>query len=313
MLEPLRVDGLARHLEERYGVAVAHVAPLDLGVYRIDRSDRSRWVARVFPESRPLSGVQEDAAILARLERAGFPAERCADPAPVSQLEGQGVLVTGFLEDHGPVKPSRVAGILGVLLGRLHANPAEGLRPGGAWHHLSFAGGPREELAALEELLDDHAGEVGVRQLGTFDRLRDEVARIDDCHDLPHAFVHPDFVLANAVATADQKLVMIDWAGAGRGPRLWSLGFLLWAAGARNLKLVDIVVSRYRRSVEPSAEELARLESAIRGRPVVLEAWALCAGRRELYGVVEQIERIDVLSRSIAARARTAFAAPLGP
>ena len=69
-----------RHLEERYGVGVAGLVPLDVGVFRVDRRDGSRWVARVFPATRPLAGVREDAAILHRLEQGGFPAERCAHP-----------------------------------------------------------------------------------------------------------------------------------------------------------------------------------------------------------------------------------------
>ena len=259
MLEPPRVDGLGTHLEDRYGVEVAEVVPLDLGVFRVDRRDGSRWVARVFAAGRPLAGVEEDAAILRGLERAGFPAERCAHPEPVSEFLGQGVLVTGFLDDHGPLRPGRPAALLGYLLGRLHRNPAAGVRPGGAWHHLSFAGGPREEIAAASELLDDHLPRVGIRELSLFDRLRDEVEQTDDCHDLPHAFVHPDFVPANAISTAEEKLAIVDWTGAGRGPRLWSLGFLLWAAGARNIKLVDLVVSRYRRSIELEPAELDRL------------------------------------------------------
>jgi Ser/Thr protein kinase RdoA (MazF antagonist) len=310
MPEPLRVDDLGRHLEGRYGVEVADLAPLDRGVFRVDRRDGSRWLARVFPAERPLVSVEEDAAILRALERAGFPAERCADPEPVSEFLGQGVLVTGFLENHGPLRPGRVAAILGVLLGRLHTHPATDLRPGGAWHHLSFVGGPREEIAAAAQLLDDHLPEVAVRELPLFDQLRDEVARLDDCHDLPHAFVHPDFVPANAISTADEKLAIVDWTGAGRGPRLWSIGFLLWAAGARSPRLVDLVVSRYRRSIELEPAELDRLEGAIRGRPVMLEVWALCAGRRELAAAVDQVERAGELARSIAVTARRAFATP---
>ena len=308
MLEPPRADGLDKHLEERYGVEVASVVALDLGVFRVDRRDESRWVARVFAGGRPLTGVQEDAAILRGLERAGFPAERCAHPEPVSEFLGQGVLVTGFLEDHGPLRPGRPAALLGYLLGRLHRNSAAGLRPGGAWHHLSFAGGPREEIAAAAELLDDHLPRVGVRELSLFDRLRDEVEQTDDCHDLPHAFVHPDFVPANAISTAEAKLAIVDWTGAGRGPRLWSLGFLLWAAGARNIKLVDLVVSRYRRSIELEPAELDRLEGAIRGRPVMLETWSVCAGRRELADAVEGVDRAGELATEIAAAARRAFA-----
>jgi Ser/Thr protein kinase RdoA (MazF antagonist) len=309
MLEPLRVDGLEKHLEERYGVEVATLAPLDVGVFRVDRLDGSRWVARLFPATRPLAGAQGDAAILQRLEQAGFPAERCAHPEPVSQFGGQSVLVTDFLEDHGPMRPGRMAAILGVLLGRLHARAGTNVRTGGAWHHLTFTGGPREELAAAAELLEHHLPQVGVRQLPLFDRLRDEVERTDDCDDLPHAFVHPDFVLANAIPTAEDKLAIVDWTGAGRGPRLWSLGFLLWAAGTRDLRLVDLVVSRYRRSIELEPAELDRLEGAIRGRPVTLEVWSVCAGRIELASALDRIERVGELARAIAIQTRRVLSA----
>ncbi len=305
------MDGLGRHLEDRYGVEVAQITPMDLGVFRVDRRDGSRWVARAFTAERPLVNVQEDAGTLRALERAGFPAERCADPEPVSEFLGQSVLVTGFLEDHGPLRPGRPAGILGALLGRLHMHPATKLRAGGAWHHLSAVGGPREEIAAAAQMLEDHLPLVGLRELGLFDRLRDEVERTDDCHDLPHAFVHPDFVPANAISTAEGKLAIVDWAGAGRGPRLWSIGFLLWAAGARDRRLIDVVVSRYRRSIELEPDELDRLEGAIRGRPVMLEAWSVCAGRRGIAAAVEGIERVGPLARSIATEARRAFTTPI--
>ncbi|HEX3974728.1 MAG TPA: hypothetical protein VHW96_00615 [Solirubrobacteraceae bacterium] len=45
------------------------------------------------------------------------------------------------------------------------------------------------------------------------------------------AFTHPDFVMANVVAPGDGTMVLVDWSGAGRAPRMWSLGFLLWAVG----------------------------------------------------------------------------------
>jgi Ser/Thr protein kinase RdoA (MazF antagonist) len=307
MREPARVEDLGRHLEDRYGIEVAEVAPLDLGVFRVARRDGPPWVARVFAAERPLADVEADAAILRGLEHAGFPAERCAHPEAVSECHGQSVLVTSYLEDHGPLRPGRPAAILGVLLGRLHRHPANGLRDGGAWHHLTSAGGPREEIAAAAELLDDHLPRVGLRELALLDRLRDEVARTDDCHDLPHAFVHPDFVPANAISTADGKLAIVDWTGAGRGPRLWSLGFLLWAAGVRDLRLVDVVVSRYRRSVELDPRELDRLEGAIRARPVMLEAWSVCAGRRQLAAAVERVEHAGKLAKTIAVRAEQAF------
>ncbi len=197
--------GLDAHLEDRYGVRVAATTELDAGVFKVDRHDGPSWVARVFPASRPLEGIAGDAAILRALERGGFPAERCAHPEPVSTYDGQGVLVTEFVAQAGSIRPGRTFAILGALLGRLHARPAVKLREGGAWHHLTFAGGPRAEVSAAAELLDDAVARVGVRELGLLDRLRDGVQSTDDCHDLPHAFVHPDFVPFNTIATADDR------------------------------------------------------------------------------------------------------------
>jgi len=281
--------------------------PLDVGVFRVDLDGNASWVARVFPAARSLADVEGDAAILRALERRGFPAERCAHPEPVSCLDGQGVLVTGFVAAGPTLAPGRPAAILGALLGRLHTNPGAGLRVGGAWHHLSLVGGPREEVTAAGALLEEALPRVGVRQLSLYDRLRDQVDAVDDCHDLPHAFVHPDFVPANAIPTPDGHLVIVDWTGAGRGPRLWSLGFLLWAAGARSLRLVDVAVSRYRQHIALEPEELVRLAGAIRARPLMLECWAFCAGRRELADAVERISAAAELADTIALRARPAL------
>jgi Ser/Thr protein kinase RdoA (MazF antagonist) len=303
---------LGAHLAGTYGIEVARVESLDAGVFRIDRVDGPSWVARVFPAARKFHGVQGDAAILRALERHGFPAERCAHPEPVSALGGQGVLVTEFVASGPPLRPGRPAGILGTLLGRLNANPATGLREGGAWHHLSFVGGPREEIAAAAVLLERALPRVGVRELSRYDRLREEVDATDDCQDLPHAFVHPDFVPANAIPTVDGRLVVVDWTGAGRGPRLWSLGFLLWAAGARSPRLIDVVVSRYRRHVTLEPAELGRLAGAIRARPLMLEAWAFGAGRRELGDALERVSEAGALATRIADRARRSFELDVG-
>lgn len=134
-------DGLADHPAATHDVEVTALAELDPGVFKVERAGGDPWVARVFPAARPLAEVEGDAVILRGLERAGFPAERCATASPVSRLDGQGVLVTGF-------------------------------------------------------------------------------------------------VPANALDTGD-GVTIVDWTGAGRGPRLWSLGFLLFAAGARSPKAVD--------------------------------------------------------------------------
>jgi hypothetical protein len=62
-----------------------------------------------------------------------------------------------------------------------------------------------------------------------------------------------------------------DWAGSRRGPQPWSLGFLLWAAGARDLALAEALLSRYREHVQLTPDELDRLPGAIRARPPTLD------------------------------------------
>jgi len=219
------------------------------------------------------------------------------------------VLVTEFVAPAAPLKPGRAAALLGGMLGGLHSRPGTRFRPGGAWHHLSFTGGPRDEIAAASELLDDAVGRVPARRLALFDRLREAVDRVDDCDDLPHALVHPDFVPANAIPTPDERLVIVDWTGAGRGPRLWSLGFLLWAAGARHPRLIEVAVSRYRKRISLEPEELARLEGALGGRPLMLDCWSFCHGRCSLAETVDRIDENRELANRIAAQARRAFAA----
>ena len=76
-------DTLPAQLEARYGIQVARLTELDLGVYRVGRRDGPDWVARVFAADRPLAAAEGDAALLRRLEQQEFPAERCAAPEPV--------------------------------------------------------------------------------------------------------------------------------------------------------------------------------------------------------------------------------------
>ena len=108
--------------------------------------------------------------------------------------------------------------------------------------------------------------------------LQAEVGALDTADGLPEALTHPDFVLANVVATPG-GMVLVDWAGAGRGPRAWSLAFLLYAEGAKDLRRVDVVLLGYRRHVTLEDEELDRLAAIAQARPLVLSVWSVCTGR----------------------------------
>lgn len=303
---------LPEHLEDSYGIRVSGIRELDVGVFRVDRADGPSWAARVFPAARPVGAAADDAELLRWLERTGFPAERCAHPDPVSTHRGQAVLVTGWAAGRKAAGSQRTFHALGDLLGRLHTlepGPPAAMRPGGGWHHLVFDGGPREEIAAAAALLREARHRVPAGQGGLYDVLAGELADADDCHDLPAAVTHPDLVPSNLIACPDGPVV-IDWNGAGWGPRLPSLGFLLWAAGTRGPKLVDAVVAGYRAHTGPEPSELDRLPGAIAARPLVLSCWEFATGREQLPTLVERSQVACTAAEEIAARARAAFRQP---
>ena len=200
-----------------------------------------------------------------------------------------------------------------TLLGAVHSVAADWASPGGAWHHLAD-GSPHDEIAAATALLARARADAPARQQTHVETLLDELQQLDDGDDLPHALVHPHFVPVNAIddANADPEqpgrgVVVIDWTGAGRGPRAWSLAFTLWVGGARDLRLVDAVVSHYRRRISPQPEELERLAALIRGRPLLLDCWRIAHQGHPPSAVVAQQSELHRLSDLIADRARAAF------
>jgi methyltransferase (TIGR00027 family) len=295
--------GLDGHLRATYGISITGLRELDVGVFRVGRDDGPDWIARVFPSERPFEAAGGDAEILRLLERADFPAERCADAEAVTSYEGQAVLVTRHVAGKKPSPTEGSFGVLGDLLGRLHKlPPATGERPGGAWHHWVLQGDPDAEKAAAVALLDAAEARVPNSERSLYATVRDELSQAETCDGLPEALIHPDFVPANAITSREDGTVLVDWTGAGRGPRLWSLAFLLWAAGFERLDCADAVMAAYGRHVELTSAELERLAPAIAARPVIFVSWAFCTGRKQLPEVVESLSADRARAEGIAAR-----------
>lgn len=305
------------HLEDEYGIRVSKMSELDQGVFRVSRPAGPAWVARIFPAARPVSAVAGDAEILRFLAGHRFRAERPAASDPVSELDGQGVLVTEYVDDvprqQRRDEIRRLGGFwtLGVMLGELHTLPVQGApgaiaRPGGAWHHLA-EGLPRDEIAAAARILDEAEERIPAGEHKAYAALRAEVAGLDAGDGLPHALTHPDFVLANVIPSPSRGMVMVDWTGSGQGPRLWSLAFLLYAAGGRGINRVDSAITGYRTQVQPEPEELDRLAGLIRVRPAMFGAWAVGQGRKSVAEAWRGVTETRALTDAVAARALIAF------
>jgi methyltransferase (TIGR00027 family) len=295
-------DDLGAHLETTYGITVESVHPLDVGVFHIRRADGPPWVARVHQAERLRARTDADVRVLDLLARADFPAERCAAAEPVSMLAGQAVLVTGHVAGRKAGASRDTYRRLGELLGRLHTTAIDAdLAEGGAWHHLAPEGGPGAEIDAAVALLDDAGPRVRTTGRDRFERLRAEVAGCTLPAGLPSALSHPDLVPPNAIATAEGDLHLIDWTGAGPAPRIWTLGWLLWAAGRPGY--IDAVMAGYGVHVELDDAERARLPTAVRARAVVLECWSYCTGRVPLGDVTDGLPEIRARADVVAARA----------
>jgi Ser/Thr protein kinase RdoA (MazF antagonist) len=302
------------HIAERYGFGAQAVLSLDQDVWLLRRDSGPSWVARVFPAGRR-AAAEGDAEILDWLAAQDYPAERCATADPVSERQdGRVVLVTQAVpfiprsQRRSAVKDAGGIRGLGALMGRLHTlpqGPGACTRPGGAWHHMAL-GAPADELEAAREMLDEARSRASARDLASFDVLEDALDLADDCDGLPEALIHPDFVLANVVATAEPSMVLVDWSGAGRGPRLWSLAFLLLAEGAKDLRRVELALAGYRRHVQLEPEELERLEAAIPARPLVLTIWGL-----RHHGIAAATAAQDVLdTRRLASKIAALASSP---
>ncbi|MEM8924433.1 MAG: hypothetical protein AAGD35_13100 [Actinomycetota bacterium] len=270
-------EHLLAHLRNHYGVDAVAATPVrrhNDHVFRIDRDDGPPWIARAYPSSRPRHRVDGDAAILRVLERNGYPAERPAVDDAVSVLDGGPILVTGCI-DGGPLPDGgEKMAMMGDLLGRLHALPVDAAsdrRGGAAGDEPGREGGPDQDLMAAWSLLDTVDAVIGHEARDRFERLRSQVRSADAGEGLPEALVHgnllhdPDHALLTAAGP-----VAINWRTAGRGPRLADLAYLLWGAEWGDGNGVAVAVGAYRRHIEPTDDELDRLEAVMYLRPLYL-------------------------------------------
>jgi Ser/Thr protein kinase RdoA (MazF antagonist) len=275
-------ERLLEHLRDRYGIDPVAATKLSVHktyVFRIDRKDGGPWVARAFPPARPRAGVEGDAAILAFLERQDYPAERLAVDDAVSDFDGSAVLVTRFVD--GVQLPDSAAkfAMMGELLGRLHALPYDdsASRPGGAsGEDPAREGTPRQDLLAALSFLDAVDTRVPAAERERFERLREQARAADDGSGLPEGLLHGNLLHApDHAIVSDQGPVAINWKASGRGPRLADLAYLIWGTGSwrprrPDQERIDAAVGAYRRHVEPTDEELARLEAVMYIRTLYL-------------------------------------------
>ena len=194
----------------------------DKFIYRVDVTDGRALLVRVFPAARPIARVRGDLAILEHAIAAGIPAEQ---PVAVIELDGRGVAVTEYIAGSRAERIAADLHQLGDIAGRLSA-----LEPAMGDTFLGREAGSRpvDDLShALAELADLRS-RVPPATRAEFDALDAAVVATRDGRDLPHALVHSDCQLTNALRDPRRRIALIDWEGAGVGPRLWPLALVLF-------------------------------------------------------------------------------------
>ena len=292
------VDTLPAHLERTLGIAVAKMSRLDVGVFRVDLSDKGPpLVARLFSATRPYAATEADLAVLRYLAEIDFPAERPFGASALTSHDRQALLVTEFVKEVAKAKrPPLPIVTLGAIIGRLHglAVPPGAERPAGALHHFA-EGTMADELRAVAGWLDSIEARVPSRSGAAVDTLRAAVTAADGGDGLPEAFVHPDPVPKNVIFTANGP-VLVDWTSAGRGPRLASMMLVLqsgWAAAP--------FMEGYTRVVALTDEERDRLPELIFSRQLIDQVFRVC---RDPKSAATAARKLAALRRDSETKAR---------
>ncbi len=282
---------------ESMGHPLSLHSELDVDVYRLHptdaESDAPDLVARAFGAEVEREAVDTAARALQILASTRFPAERCAPGDPVLALgEGRHVLLTEYVVPRPAPSPGFVLAWCVGLLSRLGERPADGIPTGGGWHRL----GPTPSVEI------DHALALGGHLGTSVAELVETLVDADDGTGLPEALIHADLTPPNAVPQGEQPPVIIDWIGVGRGPRIWPLAFLLYAAGPAGARRA---LDRYTRSVPLSEEERVRLPAIMIARPLTLDLWSVA---------YERLTARQAIARCSAHRSRVeAITAALNP
>lgn len=153
---------------------------------------------------------------------------------------------------------------------------------------------------------------------GRYDTILSALHGVHDCEDLPRVVIHNDCHPGNSVRTPVGRVVPIDWEGAGFGPAVIDVGFLLVSCDTPSPwtpplppdpERVRAVVAGYCRRHLLAPAELDRLPDAMRFRSLVFGACSFAGtvrqGRREEEGTWwwRRYQAVDEL----AARARSQF------
>lgn len=202
------------------------------------------------------------------LDAQGFPAPRVIRTTggeSIASHDGWTGLLLTFVDGEAAGCAAPELEAIGEYAAALHCLPAGPVGPS----RLNPSGAMLARLPQLEEAADRVPGAVR-----SFHRSAVEIVRRLAAGDRPPAaMLHGDCYPANAVRAPGGQIVMVDWEGAGRGPAVFEVAYLLLACHMDRPQLPAIradperiaaVARGYSRLRRLTDAELAWLPDAVR-------------------------------------------------
>ena len=202
--------------------------PTDWGqmIYRVEQADQPRWILRVYPPSQSQKNLLHLATLLWWLEQQHYPAERLIRTLHGEMMvvaEGWQLLLTTFLEGT-PIDYTPTALYpLGAAAGRLHALDLPTSRDQIPQAKML----PARELAYAVSQLNSVKQCTPKHLYRRYETLLAAIEGIQPCEPLPQVIIHNDFHPGNALLSFSGNVALLDWEGAGWGPAILDIGFLL--------------------------------------------------------------------------------------
>ncbi|GHO81188.1 hypothetical protein KSD_89590 [Ktedonobacter sp. SOSP1-85] len=249
---------------------VAHYWFEDRGIYQVSPPDNNSFLLRAFGyDATPW--LRGQAAVLSSLHQQQYPAPRVQYTRQGEIIAHAGqwtAILVSFIEGQMADFTPETLAAMGKQLAHLHKLPAvtNTMLPLSRLHPTLVTPEHMQQLEQSLASLPQELQNMGSEFLASLQCLQ-------QAHELPQGLLHGDCWPHNAICATAQTLAFIDWDGAGLGPLILDLGYLLMYChlGKPQLPsleaepaLIQAVIEGYLRVRTLTAHEQTYLLKAIR-------------------------------------------------
>jgi Ser/Thr protein kinase RdoA (MazF antagonist) len=275
-------DQLNELVEDQYNTPAVTLRPVHQfvvegrGVYRVAREGQPAWLLRAFHHAGPdpIAWLANSAATLLFLEQQGYPAPkvvRTVKGTLIGRYQGWSSLMLTFIEGVMAENILENLRLLGALLARLHNLDVSKAAAVPSVQGSRFQ--PDGEVMSLLDRLETIKTEVPPELQPFYDVCLEMFQRVSQWRNLPTTILHTDCWIHNAIQTPGGQLVLVDWDGAGLGPAVLDVAYLLvachiglptWPRLIPNEERIKAVVAGYCQERMLTPKELEHLLEAVR-------------------------------------------------